>query len=49
MCAPISVNAGGVLTTWAPMLVYYIVALVALVSVLAVNYRGSLKKLFSKV
>ncbi|MBA7537588.1 hypothetical protein ES705_29857 [subsurface metagenome] len=48
MCAPVAVTAGAVLTTGAPMLVGYVVALVALVGVLAANYRGSLKKLFSK-
>ena len=48
MCAPVEVVAGGALTTWAPMLLNYIVATVALVGLLAVNYRGSLKKLFSK-
>ena len=48
MCSPVAVTAGGVLTTWAPMLPSYIAAFVALVSLLAVNYRGSLKKLFSK-
>ncbi|NQE53119.1 hypothetical protein C5S29_05960 [ANME-1 cluster archaeon GoMg3.2] len=48
MCAPVAVTAGGALTTWAPMLPGYIAAFVALVSLLAVNYRGSLKKLFSK-
>jgi len=48
MCVPVSVTASGVLTTGAPMLVGYVVALVALVGVLVANYRGSLKKLFSK-
>jgi len=48
MCAPLAVTAGGVLTTGAPMLIGYVVALGALVGVLAANYRGSLKKLFSK-
>ncbi|MBE9594025.1 MAG: hypothetical protein IMF19_11175 [Proteobacteria bacterium] len=48
MCAPVAVTAGGALTTWAPMLPGYIAAFVALVSLLAVNYRGSLKKLISK-
>jgi hypothetical protein len=48
MCTPVAVTAGGALTTWAPMLLSYIVAFVALVGLLAVNYRGSLKKLISK-
>ena len=48
MCVPVAVTTGGALTTWAPMLPGYIAAFVALVSLLAVNYRGSLKKLFSK-
>jgi hypothetical protein len=48
MCTPTAVTAAGALTTWAPMLLNYIVATVALVGLLAVNYRGSLKKLFSK-
>ena len=48
MCAPVSVAAGGALTTWAPMLLSYVVTTAALVSLLVVNYRGSLKKLFSK-
>jgi hypothetical protein len=48
MCAPVSVAAGGALTTWAPMLPGYIAAFVALVGLLAINYRGSLKKLISK-
>jgi hypothetical protein len=48
MCAPVEVVAGGALTTWAPMLLNYVAAMVVLVSLLAVNYRGSLKKLFSK-
>jgi hypothetical protein len=48
MCSPIAVTAGGALTTWAPMLLNYVAAMVVLVSLLAVNYRGSLKKLFSK-
>jgi hypothetical protein len=48
MCSPTAVTAAGVLTTWAPMLLSYVVAMVALVSILAVNYRSSLKKLISK-
>ena len=48
MCVPVEVTVGGVLTTWAPMLLNYVAAMVALVGLLAVNYRGSLKKLFSK-
>jgi len=48
MCVPVAVTAGGALTTWAPMLLNYIVATVALVGLLAVNYRSSIKKLFSK-
>ena len=48
MCAPVEVVAGGALTTWAPMLLNYIAATVALVGLLAVNYRSSIKKLFSK-
>ena len=48
MCAPVAVTAGGALTTWAPMLPGYLAAFVALVSLLAVNYRSSLKKLISK-
>ena len=48
MCSPVAVTAGGALTTWAPMLLNYVVAMVALVGLLAVNYRGSLKKLISK-
>ena len=48
MCAPVSVAAGGALTTWAPMLVSYIATTAAIVGLLAVNYRGSLKKLISK-
>ena len=48
MCSPTAVTAAGVLTTWAPMLLNYVVAVVALVGLLAVNYRSSLKKLISK-
>ena len=48
MCVPVEVTAAGALTTWAPMLLSYVVALVALVGLLAVNYRSSLKKRFSK-
>jgi hypothetical protein len=48
MCAPVSVAAGGALTTWAPMLLSYVVTTVALVGLLVVNYRSSLKKLISK-
>ncbi|MCW3129496.1 MAG: hypothetical protein N2V75_05300 [Methanophagales archaeon] len=48
MCSPTAVTAAGALTTWAPMLLNYIVATVALVGLLAVNYRSSIKKLFSK-
>ena len=49
MCTPVAVTAGGALTTWAPMLLSYTVAFVALVGLLAVNYRSNLKKLISKV
>ena len=48
MCSPTAVTAAGVLTTWAPMLLSYVVAMVTLVGLLAVNYRGSLKKLISR-
>ncbi|MBE9595138.1 MAG: hypothetical protein IMF19_16860 [Proteobacteria bacterium] len=48
MCSPTAVTAAGVLTTWAPMLLSYVVAMVTLVGLLAVNYRGRLKKLISK-
>ncbi len=48
MCSPVAVTAAGALTTWAPMLLSYVVAMVTLVGLLAVNYRGSLKKLISK-
>ena len=48
MCSPTAVTAAGVLTTWAPMLLNYVAAMVVLVSLLAVNYRSSLKKLISK-
>ena len=48
MCVPVAVTTGGALTTWAPMLPGYLAAFVAIVGLLAINYRGSLKKLFSK-
>ena len=48
MCVPVAVTTGGALTTWAPMLPGYIAAFVAIVGLLVVNYRGSLKKLISK-
>jgi len=48
MCVPVAVTTGGALTTWAPMLPGYIAAFVAIVGLLVVNYRSSLKKLISK-
>ncbi len=48
MCAPVSVTAAGVISTGCAAMAGYIVALVALSGILLVNYRNSLKKLFSK-
>jgi len=48
MCAPVAVTAAGALTTWAPMLLSYVVTTAAIVGLLAVNYRSSLKKLITK-
>jgi len=48
MCVPVAVTAGGAITTWAPMLVSYIATTAAIVGLLVVNYRSSLKKLITK-